>query len=227
MPTLDLQIDYGQHEELTHAILLYGEGKFAMVHQCYSKRGGVHLGEGMAINKAFLATALRKLTGTGLTQLVPPNVVICGTDAIAWWSPAKKRQMLFHADRKMVKLQGLELWHPPLLWYVTPDQLFLFALEKDKRPDADTPLLIAPYWNVDGSGLVCQGNMPRPDHISCDTIGHWEQGFFGSLFTHPNVGLRWAKGVTFEQLWLSAKTRRFDTKRLARNNKTLGGLLDG
>ena len=55
---------------------------------------------------------------------------------------------------------------------------------KDKRPEADTKLAAAPYWNIDHEGKVCAGTMRVPS-LSVASIPLWQQAFFQSEFTHP------------------------------------------
>ena len=59
------------------------------------------------------------------------------------------------------------------------------------RVDKATPLFQAPYFNVYGTGAICQGNVDVPTGgfagSVADRIEAWNKAFFDSFFTHPNT----------------------------------------
>jgi PRTRC genetic system protein B len=115
--------------------------------------------------------------------------------------------------------------HPPLVFKICQHELFVRALELDVRPNANTPLKTAPYWNTEGStGLVCAGTMRIPQEVTANSITEWETAFFSSSFTHPSGAVRLTthpKG--FAGLWLSLADReaRFPTELLTDARQTL------
>jgi PRTRC genetic system protein B len=108
-------------------------------------------------------------------------------------------------DQELERLNGKRFPHPPLVWKVSGRDLWVRALTENKRPNATTKLMTAPYWNVDGgTGWTCQGSMQSPADNGVGAIALWERAFFQSEFTH-------ASGVTrltthpggFLDLWKS------------------------
>jgi len=94
--------------------------------------------------------------------------------------------MFFAAhDPAAYKLNGRRFSQPPLVWKVNGNDLWVRALPESRRPVAETQLMVAPYWNVDGeSGWTCQGSMHAPDDMSVRSMPLWEQAFYQSEFTH-------------------------------------------
>jgi PRTRC genetic system protein B len=78
------------------------------------------------------------------------------------------------------------------------------ALAENKRPTPDTPMYVAPYWNVSDNGSVCLGSTKSPREASVKSLPRWEASFFESEFTHANAhsGLTNHPGG-FMGLWLS------------------------
>jgi PRTRC genetic system protein B len=44
--------------------------------------------------------------------------------------------------------------------------------------------MVAPYYNVNTEGAVCQGTMRSPEDSSVAAMEEWERSFFESEFTH-------------------------------------------
>ena len=145
---------------------------------------------------------------------------------MAWWTPASVRPMFFAAhDPDAHKLNGQRFFQPPLVWKVRDRDLWIRALRENRRPAAGTPLMIAPYWNVDGeTGWTCQGSMRSPDDPSVNAIPLWERAFFQSEFTH-HTGTRrlTTHSGGFLGLWSSliGGRRKFPAKYLTTANETL------
>ena len=87
-------------------------------------------------------------------------------------------------------LNGKIYPHPALVFLISGNDLYVRALSEEVRPSADTRLKNVPYWNTDGRGLVCQGDMRTPNEVSVSAIRGWEEAYFQSAFTHPNGAVR-------------------------------------
>ena len=70
---------------------------------------------------------------------------------------------------------------------VTTKAWKVFAFKGRQRPDADTPLSVAPFFNVWQNGTICVGSarLPKGDQVHNHLA--WEEAFFRSYFTHPNI----------------------------------------
>ena len=134
--------------------------------------------------------------------------------------------MFFAAHEKdAYGLNGHRFFQPPLVWKVSGTDLWVRALQENRRPAAHTPLMIAPYWNVDGeTGWICQGSMRSPEGPSVSAIPAWEQAFFQSEFTHHTGTKRLTTHPEgFLGLWrsLAGVRRKFPLKYLAPAHDTL------
>jgi PRTRC genetic system protein B len=120
--------------------------------------------------------------------------------------------------------------HPPLVFKVCRHELFVRALEHDARPNANTPLKTAPYWNTEGSrGLVCAGTMRIPQEVAANSISEWVTAFFSSSFTHPSGAVRLTSHPEgFAGLWLSLADceARFPTEFLTDARQNLRQFVD-
>jgi PRTRC genetic system protein B len=186
-------IDVGSELELKiyQAMLLYrndhGDRFMATVHGVVQKEtdGIPLLGAGQLLSTAALRELTRQL-GTGCpVEFLPDHVVARTPELIAWWTPAATRPMFFRDGSELADVSGKPFPHPALLFVVRNGVLFVRALPNNRRPDPETRLAAAPYWNIDANGAVCAGTMRTPKSLTVGSIAAWQQAFFQSEFTHP------------------------------------------
>jgi PRTRC genetic system protein B len=127
-------------------------------------------------------------------------------------------------DRGLAALSGKLYPHPPLLFLATRSDLFVWALPRDERPEENTVVFRAPYWNIYASDAkVCLGIMIRPESLNLQSCSRWEEGFFRSEFTHaagPHKLTRYPKG--FLAMWKSLEKKpAFPLKYLIALNTTV------
>ncbi len=215
---------------LRGALLVYrGRSRgFVTWHEVRNEKseGAPFLGEAQQVTTDFVHHLAESLGTVTPTEILPENVLARTAETMVWWTPAIVRSMFFAAhDAEAYRLNGQRFSQPPLVWKVMGRELWLRALPENRRPVAATPLMIAPYWNVDGeTGWTCQGSMHSPDDVSVSSIPVWEQAFFQSEFTH-HTGTR--RLIThprgFQALWssLAGGRRKFPMKYLTRAKETL------
>jgi PRTRC genetic system protein B len=92
--------------------------------------------------------------------------------------------MFFRHDDELGVVSGRVFPQPALIYRASHRELWIRALSEDVRPTATTALKVAPYYNVNAEGVVCQGTMRSPAEASVETMAQWEQSFFESEFTH-------------------------------------------
>jgi PRTRC genetic system protein B len=153
-------------------------------------------------------------------------VLVRTAEVLVWWSPARYRTMFFaQHDRELERLNGRRFPHPPLAWKVSDRDLWVRALTENKRPNATTKLMTAPYWNVDGgTGWTCQGSMRSPEGNGVGSIDLWERAFFQSEFTHASGAARLTSHPGgFRGLWkgLADSRRSFPVEYLTSARQTL------
>jgi len=194
-------IDVGSELELKmyQAVLLYrndhGNRFMATVHGVVQKEtdGTPILGSGQLLSTAVLRELTKQLGTSCPAEFLPENVVARTPELIAWWTPAAVRPMFFRDGSELAGISGKLFPHPALLFVVRNGILFVRALLKNRRPDPDTRLAAAPYWNIDSNGAVCAGTMRIPKSLTVGSIPSWQQAFFQSEFTHPGGAGRLTK----------------------------------
>lgn len=227
--------DIGRSDELAlkGALLLY-EGRnraFAAWHEAKPGVGeGAQLGEAQALTTEFVRSLSQGLRTEVQPELLPENILVWSSDLVVWWSRRTVRRMFFRDNSEaQAGLSGEPFSQPALLWCVSGQELTVRALAADRPPQADTPLMIAPYWNVDGdSGRVCLGSMRIPELAGVAALAQWEQAFFQSEFTHQTGVKRLVRGAKgyFEVLeQVRGGRRAFPAKCLVPANETLAGLI--
>jgi PRTRC genetic system protein B len=149
---------------------------------------------------------IQQLRGSLPSEFLPENVLMRTQETIVWWTPATTRPMFYATDKgaELEQLSGKRFPQPALVLRAHSGSLDIRALAESKRPTPDTPMYVAPYWNVSDNGSVCLGSTKAPREASVKSLPRWEASFFESEFTHANAhtGLTKHPGG-FMGLWLS------------------------
>lgn len=163
--------------------------------------------------------------------LLPENILFLDNseDGMAvWHTPSQKRQLLF--DENLFIPSGCA-FVPPLLWMATKKRLSVFALKKDNRPNKDTALYYAPFFNVTAKQGICMGTVKIKAHQSTDLdafIHCWEAHFYDSYFTHLIDDRSPVKG-NLASLWKSLVNTDtpFPVNQLKTNGFTIKDVING
>ena len=131
---------------------------------------------------------------------LPGDVLIYPSSLVAWWEPAGIRSMFFASDCDGKTLDGKLFPLPPLVFAVRDGNLMAWALAEDRRPEPDSWLQLAPYWNVHSDDRVCRGTMPTPMTATIDKLPEWSRAFFASRFTGSNLGTQQCTPRRFHRL---------------------------
>lgn len=181
---------------LAAAVLVYRSasgGAWATLHDVHRVDGEAVIGAGrpMTPRKAIdLSRALRQRVAHA--GFLPANVLCMDGDLMLWWQPPARRHIAFRVDAAHAGLlggaeRGETVPHPGLVFAASTRVWSAWAVRGRERPTPQTPLYQAPYFNVSAQGQICQGNVPRPEGTTVEKIGAWNDAFFRSYFTHPNV----------------------------------------
>lgn len=170
-------------------------------------------------NRAFL-----KPKGILPTNILHINPSEKGT--VLWYTKAQQRQLYF-VDSLGIPNGKAQV--PPMLWYADKNNLFVFALASDRRPNANTPLHYAPLFNVYENGNVCMGTVGIDIKKSASVeefTTAWEDYFFNSYFSHLLGRHSPIKGNCVK-IWkdLIGTDNPFAKEVLKKNGKTLKNLL--
>ncbi|MEQ1887179.1 MAG: PRTRC system protein B [Bryobacteraceae bacterium] len=175
---------------LQGAILVYrggnaAGGAFATWHEVETdKARAPRLGPAQSLSTHFLKELSRGLGAMMLPEILPENVLVRAPEVLVWWQPAQRRKMFFRHDDELGSVSGRVFPQPALVFRASHRDLWIRALAEDVRPTAATALSVAPYYNVNTEGVVCQGTMRSPEEASVAAMPQWEQSFFESEFTH-------------------------------------------
>ncbi len=228
------------HYSLETAVLIYrarnNEAPFITVHSVQppeTSGSQPRLGVARPMDRRFVRSLARSLAGRKTAvEIMPGNVLASTDDVLLWWLPACRRPLYFEtaqrSDKESVEsLHGRPIAHPPLVFLVDRSGLTVRALATDKRPTANTPLMVAPYWNVYAHGGVCLGSMKHPRTLSVSAIRGWEDGFFDSRFSHPNTPLltRFKGGIVALWKTLADNNNSYPLEMLVPAKQTLVDLL--
>jgi len=126
-----------------------------------------------------------------VSGFIPENIVSFellpgGSCHMTWYRPAEIRVMHFAAA---LKLNTGKMWVPAMYYVVNRNSLYVFATKKSGRPDMNTVLYRAPFFNVSDNGSVCLGSaqVKKPTiHSYENLMKYWEDLFWLSKFSHLN-----------------------------------------
>ncbi|MDN3606409.1 PRTRC system protein B [Kaistella yonginensis] len=141
---------------------------------------------------------------------------------VIWFTKEQERDLFFV---KNLNIPNGKANVPPLLWIANKQNLKIFALETDERPDEKTPLFHAPFFNVYDNGNVCMGTVDVKVKNSAsleEFTESWEHYFFNSYFSHLMYNHNPIKGncIILWKKQIGTKDT-FPKEILVKNNRTL------
>ena len=118
---------------------------------------------------------------------LPSNMLWCdtrkGNEKYIWYNPPGKRQMFF---KERLDIRDGLFHLPGVVYIIQNDSMTIFAYKGRRKPEEDTPLYLAPFFNVT-HGSVCLGSstLKRPEKMSFHALlEYWEKRFWLSEFSH-------------------------------------------
>lgn len=229
---------------LERAILLYSERNslrghadtcIATIHNIVERAGKPTIEAGTPVTTDAIESLSQSLGRNLDACLLPDRILAVSLTRMIWWCPGGRRRIWFNAadaDKKSAakKLNGKLVAHPALVFVAQGRNLSVLALAADRRPELNTRLYVAPYWNLDPRGLMCAGNVKMPDAVSPSLITKFERAFFDSAYSHSHWGHRLTAhpGGHFglwEELSAAKATQRFPVTYLVPTKTKLANLL--
>lgn len=174
----------------SHAVLLYGQHRpsYASVHNIeVDASGDLKIEAGVPATVSGLRKMFEELDPSRSAKPVffEPNILSQGPGWLVWWMRPQKIRVWF--ESKDIKIETAEVPHPGLVFAVTGRAWRVFAVQGRSRPRPGTQLYQAPYWNVWKGGGICVGSAQLPRAGVQAEPSEWEESFFTSRFTHPNI----------------------------------------
>lgn len=237
--TFGIQAPYEGEARLKQAVLIYedraGIAMLATTHPIEYVDGEPVIGAGRAMGTRAartLATRLGKQSES--VGLVPETLLYFNNEAMIWWVPPGQRHITIrtetHATELGAKERGEAVPHPGLIFAASPQFWCVWAVKGKNRPTLDTRLYQAPYFNVSPNGAICQGNVDVPKGCATEKIDAWNNAFFRSVFTHPNVIVgrlvKYRDEYAFWRDMLDGKFKGFPEHVLVDRKATLADLFD-
>lgn len=220
---------------LRQAVLIYrgAQGSaFATVHDVEEVDGEATILAGKAMTPRAAITLSRELAkGVSQGGFIPDTVLYMDGELLLWWTRPGNRHIAFRAEGLGCAERGEVVPHPGLVFAASSQVWKVWAVKGGARPTPDTELFQAPYFNVYDTGAICQGSAAVPEGTTAERIGGWNDAFFGSFFTHPNVRKNLVKyrggSYRFWRDMLDGRFERFPERVLVPMRTTLGQLLSG
>lgn len=161
---------------------------FVTIHDVIHQDGEARLSSAQLLTPPVLRALVTSLMPTAALEVLPEHVIARGPETLVWWCPAQARTMFFTDRGRDAGLRGLNgkiYPQPPLLFKSSSNHLWIRALSRNKRPDPQTKICMAPYWNCYDNASVCTGSMKVPQAKAiAETMREWETAFFSSEFSH-------------------------------------------
>lgn len=196
MNQTEFSVSIGETAPLTlsRAVLIYENKQhqtFATVHRCQVVNGKPVLMAGRAMTHAMSRNLTEKLTKHRLLgEYLPENVLMTDGDTLMWYEKPQMRHLAFKIStqfpERSLGLRGGVVPTPGVIFVAGPRIWSVFAFKGNRRPTPDTPLFVAPFYNVYEDGGICQGNVTIPSSTATNRIAAWNDAFFGSFFVHAN-----------------------------------------
>jgi PRTRC genetic system protein B len=191
---VDLEIESDNYS-LKSALLVYkaGSGKSFVTKHPVSvdpDNGKPIIRAGTTFKDKDYIELVKGLQGRDKPRMVweSERILSRSSSRVIWWSPPVRRPMFFKQSHVKGTFDGHAVCPcPGLIFMASPNDLRIFAIKGTTRPTPETELYQAPFFNVWARAQVCMGTAIAPDETQKQNIDSWEETFFGSNFTHPNI----------------------------------------
>lgn len=220
------------------AALLYYQGSgysgvdYWQIHRIETGKGGTPvLGEGVPVEQRTLTELCKEILPSLCQNMgwIDPGLLAYGTGSagpLLFWRPSTRKSIYF--GRTLNLKSGVVTW-PALVFLARPNDLRIFAVNVNQRPELDTPLLMAPFFNVYEDCRVCLGSTRVPATCWPEESARWAEAFFKSEFTQAGaknrVFLKKGSLVSFWRSRTDVRGHRFPYAQLQSTGMTIRDLI--
>lgn len=185
--------------------------------------------EMMALGDIFNSSKELNTTYLRSKGIIPPNVLYVDQreNGFAVWYTPPMQADLFFTEQLAVPNGRAQV--PALLWKATKTGLSVYALKSKGKPNDNSLLYHAPFFNIYAGGNVCMGTVSidvTPQTRLEDFMQQWHAYFFRSNFSHSINGDSSTRNGT-AALWrkLIGTKKPFPADELVPCNRTLKQIL--
>jgi PRTRC genetic system protein B len=161
------------------------------------------IAEIVSLSKLFQSTEELKNNYLKPKGLLPSNILYLDPQTegyVIWFTPPMEGD-LFFVDGLQIPTGKAHI--PAMVWKASKNSLNVYALKGKSKPNANTPLYHAPYFNIYDNGNLCMGTVQiaidRFTRLE-DFISKWETYFFNSYFSHT-IGNHNGAQIDLVSLW--------------------------
>ena len=143
--------------ELKHAILFYCSNNniLATFHNVKNRK----LLAGKSLSVADLEELFHSENQKQKMLYIPPEVIAWSRNEIIWFEPGKIRPIYFDVPEKnrkfLNKISGKNVRWPSLIFKISQQKLYCWAIKGNKRPGLDSKLYNPPFTNIFADYSFC------------------------------------------------------------------------
>jgi PRTRC genetic system protein B len=189
-----LDVQYQNHNQafcLTHALLFYHDQSrqtLATLHRVRNKE----LLQGKAVDVAELDDLFHSPGQRTRMRIMPPQVIACSRTEVLWFERSRIRPIYFNipeseAKRRFLnRISGEDVIWPNLLFKISREEIYCWAVKSSARPGLNKKLYRAPFTNIFIDDKVClpNGIPDNPDDDIVTYAGKALNVIFRGHFSH-------------------------------------------
>jgi PRTRC genetic system protein B len=157
-----------------------------------------------AVLKDLAATYAKKESfQMSFESLIPEHILFArirpASLDVLWYRPARLQKLNFSTG---LQIKGeAPVWIPATLYLEHGNDLFVFALQSDRKPDLSTKLYHAPFFNIYNDARVCLGTAPVGKMRSKTFTGEADRFERGFYLAEQNGGHNIPTKTPLNKLW--------------------------
>ena len=229
-----------QHTEykLTHALLFYeGHGEtMATLHKVRDRQ----LLAGKSISVQDVEELFHSENQQGKMIVMPPEVIAWSRNEVVWFEKSRVRPIYFNAPepkrRFLNEISGKNVIWPNLIFKISRNNIFCWAVKSRSKPDLETSLYNAPFTNIFTDHRFCPPTQFREIreentiNFARKAVDLFFRGHFSHLYSNMLKSIRYSRGL--DRFWVkmvkdlgNGKCRSFPNQYLVPSDMKLRSIL--
>ena len=223
------KLQSSEEMKLSYALLIYQSKSksYASKHQVFNLNDKLMIGAGTGVEIDEVESLLNELNKSSDTGgFINERIIYSTANTKIWWKPASMENIYIKVKDEDT-VSG-KVMHPALLFMVSGRKFYVYALKNNERPDENTELFHAPYFNLYDAGNMCTGNVLLPESVNKSNLKDWENVLFDSWFTHANCKKVIKDKSGFYLFWITRLNKKvaFPVTKLFSMDKVIGDLVN-